>query len=81
MTPPTLYQVYTAGWLDVRHAPPDAPDWLELGYLALTAQGKLTGYTVTLKTYRGIVDFWDTPPGSSGHKKPACPGQAWNQLR
>lgn len=61
MTHPTLYYIFGAGWVDVRNAPPDAPDWLEKGFLALTAQGKLTGYTVTLKTYRGIVDFWDTP--------------------
>lgn len=62
MIPPTLYRVYTAGWLDVRDAPPDAPDWLERGFLALTAQGKLTGYTVTPKTYRSIVDLWGTTP-------------------
>lgn len=59
MTPATLYYVFGAGWVDVRDAPPDAPEWLERGYLMLTAQGKLTGYTVTPKTYRSIVDFWD----------------------
>ncbi len=61
MIPPTLYLVYTAGWLDARHAPEDAEDWRERGYLTLTTQGKLTGYTVTLPTYRGIVDLWGEP--------------------
>ena len=59
MTPPTLYYVFGAGWVDVRDAPPDAPEWLEKGYLTLTAQGKLTGYAVTPKTYVRIVDFRD----------------------
>lgn len=59
MIPATLYLVYTTGWLDARNAPEDAEAWRERGYLTLTAQGKLMGYTVTLPTYQGIVDLWD----------------------
>lgn len=61
MIPSTLYLVYTAGWLDTRHAPEDAEGWRERGYLTLTAQGKLIGYTATLATYQGIVDLWRAP--------------------
>ena len=55
MIPATLWTVFSAGWLETKKAPPDAPHWQEQGYLTLTAQGKLTGYVITPATYGWIV--------------------------
>lgn len=55
MIPETLWKVFCARWLDVKHAPADAPDWLKKGYLHVIPQGKLTGYVIALPGYRLVM--------------------------
>lgn len=55
MIPATLWAVFCARWLPVDQSPPDAAEWLELGYLMIVPQGKLQGYAVALPAYRLIM--------------------------
>lgn len=51
----TLWLVFSSGFLDATKAPPDAPEWLDKGYLRLVQQGKLTGYAIARPGYELIV--------------------------
>lgn len=55
MIPATLWRVFSARWVDMRHTPADAPDWLERGFLRLQPQGKLLGYAIAPRGYALIV--------------------------
>lgn len=52
----TLWQVFSNRFLPVNHAPSDAVDWLNEGYLTIVEQGKTQGYAVTQLAYELIVD-------------------------
>lgn len=53
----TLWTAFSSGFLDATKAPPDAPEWLDKGYLHLVQQGKMTGYVIALPGYNLIVGY------------------------
>lgn len=55
MIPATLWTVFSAGWLELKKAPADAPQWLEKGYLYVVNQGKLTGYVIAPAGYELVI--------------------------
>jgi len=55
MTPATLWTVFSAGWLELKKAPADAPRWHEQGYLFVVNQGKLTGYVIAPAGYAWVI--------------------------
>lgn len=57
MIPSTLRKVFSAGWLDIKAAPADAPSLMKAGYLYLQPQGKLTGYVIAPAGYALIVGY------------------------
>lgn len=61
LIPPTLWRVFSAGFLAEQDAPADAATWYAQGYLARGTQGKLSGYTIAPAGYERLLTRYAQP--------------------